>query len=461
MIPVITSADVARIDAAAADPAETLIARAGAAVAAVAIDVLGGAYGRRIVVVVGKGNNGADGRVAADRLARRGAAVDVIEVADVAARLPEADLVIDAAFGTGLRDPWDAPSVGDCPVLAVDLPSGVDPDTGHVAGRPLAADVTVTFAALKPGLLLEPGRSLAGSVHVADIGVDASAADGPAMGLVEAADVARWWRPNEAAAHKWHRAVAVIAGSPGMEGAAWLVARGAQRAGAGMVRVMTRSESPSVAPVEAVTAVLRDGWVDTVADDLRRYGALVVGPGLGRSDTTAAEVQRAVAEAPCPVVVDADGLFALGTSRDAGEIVAGRGQPTIFTPHHGEFLRLFGDPAPGDDPVAAVRNLADKTGAYILAKGPTTMVCAPDGELRFVASGDERLATAGTGDVLAGVCGAALAAGLDPLDAAAAAAWIHGAASSHTAPIGTVAGDVADAVAHVLSGLMVGDRRWP
>ncbi|HJR25745.1 MAG TPA: NAD(P)H-hydrate epimerase, partial [Acidimicrobiales bacterium] len=164
MIPIVTPEEMAAVDAAAPEPVEVLVERAGAAVARAALELLGGAYGRRVVVLAGKGNNGADGRAAALRLARRGVRVTVVDALGAPSRLSDADLVIDAAYGTGFHGGHEAPEVGDAPVLAVDIQSGVSGDTGEVRGRALSAVLTVTFAALKPGLVLEPGRSLAGQV---------------------------------------------------------------------------------------------------------------------------------------------------------------------------------------------------------------------------------------------------------------------------------------------------------
>ncbi|MEO0495115.1 MAG: NAD(P)H-hydrate epimerase, partial [Actinomycetota bacterium] len=189
MIPIVTPAEMAAIDAAAPEPVEELIERAGAAVARAAVDLLGGTYGRRVVIVAGPGNNGADGRSAATRLRRRGVRCTV--VAPDVERLPAGvDLVIDAAYGTGLSRPYAFPAVpSGAAVLAVDISSGVHGLTGARLGAPVAADRTITFAALKPGLVLEPGRSLAGDVVVADIGLDTGDAD---VDLVEGADVADW-----------------------------------------------------------------------------------------------------------------------------------------------------------------------------------------------------------------------------------------------------------------------------
>ena len=219
MIPIVTPEEMAAIDAAAPEPVDVLIERAGAAVARAARRMLGGGYGRVVNVIAGKGNNGNDGRAAAQRLRADGMTVRVFDVATCPPRLPPADLVIDAAFGTGFKGTWDAPHVGAAPVLAVDLPSGVDGLTGERRGRTLPADRTVTFAALKPGLLFGSGRGLAGEVEVADIGLDTGGANAH---LVEAVDVQAWWRPRPPTAHKWSRAVRAVAGSPGMTGAAHL-----------------------------------------------------------------------------------------------------------------------------------------------------------------------------------------------------------------------------------------------
>ena len=292
MIPVLTPSEMAAVDAAASVPVDVLIGRAGAAVATAALDLLGGGYGRRVVVLAGKGNNGADGRSAAVRLGRRGVRVLVLDAAAAPARLPAADLVVDAAYGTGFRGEYAAPEVASTPVLAVDIPSGVDGLTGEERGRALAATRTITFAALKPGLLFESGRRLAGEVVVVDIGLDASAD----VGVVEAGDVAHWLPVRPAESHKWKAAVLVVAGSPGMTGAAHLATAGAQRAGAGMVRVGSPglSDDPG-RPTEAVGMGLSAiGWAAAVLDGLERFHALVMGPGLGTGDATRDAVREVV-----------------------------------------------------------------------------------------------------------------------------------------------------------------------
>jgi len=427
------------IDAAAPEPVEVLIGRAGGAVARAAVRMLGGTYGRRVVVIAGKGNNGNDGREAARRLRRRGVRVGVVDAADPPDPLPPADLVVDAAFGTGFRGEWSAPVTGS-PVLAVDIPSAVDGLTGHVGGRPLCASRTVTFAALKPGLLLPPGAAYAGEIEVADIGLDVSAAR---THVVEAHDVSAWRPHRGAAAHKWQSAVRVVAGSPGMTGAAHLVSAAAFRAGAGYVTLSsTEVEDDLRTPTEVVYRALpAAGWTDQVLADADRFAALAVGPGLGTGSDTRDGVRRLVAGWPGPVVVDGDGLTALGDS--VADVTAGREVPAVLTPHDGEFARLAGS-APGDDRIGAVRALAAATGAVVLLKGPATVVADPGGAVLVSTAGDARLATAGTGDVLTGVVAAFLAGGAPPLQAAAGAAFLHGRAGAVGWRHGLVASDLLD-----------------
>jgi ADP-dependent NAD(P)H-hydrate dehydratase / NAD(P)H-hydrate epimerase len=452
VIPVVTPAEMGEIDAAAPEPVEELIERAGAAVARAAVALLGGTYGRRVVVIAGKGNNGNDGRAAARRLGRRGVSVRIVEAADVPARLDGADLVIDAAYGTGFRGSWDAPHPGDAMVLAVDIPSGVDGLTGEAGDGVLHADRTVTFAALKPGLLLPPGSIYPGEVEVADIGLDVSRARSH---LVTAEDVGRWLLPRAADTHKWHAAVAVVAGSPGMSGAARLVTAAALRTGAGYVRLSTPGgqHDPGV-PTEAVTRSLPPAsWAGTVTKDLDRFKALVVGPGLGRSDATTAEVRELVAAAQVPVVVDGDGLFALAWSADgAASLLRDRPGPTVLTPHDGEYGLLAGR-KPGADRLSAARDLAAATGAVVLLKGPATVVAEPAGAVLLSTAGDERLATAGTGDVLSGIVGALLAQQVPAFKAAAAAAWLHGRAAQRGPARGLIASDLPALLPGVLESL--------
>jgi ADP-dependent NAD(P)H-hydrate dehydratase / NAD(P)H-hydrate epimerase len=450
VIPIVSPAEMAAIDAAAPEPVEVLIGRAGAATAAAALDLLGGGYGRRVTVIAGKGNNGNDGRAAAQRLRRRGVRATVLDAADLPEVLPAADLVIDAAYGTGFSGSWPVPDVGDVRVLAVDIPSGVDGLTGTTgAGGPgaLSAVRTVTFAALKPGLVLEPGASLAGEVQVADIGLDTSSARAH---LLEPGDLSALVPHAAPETHKWRRAVWVIGGREGMEGAAVLTARAALRAGAGYVRWSAPGGTPPlVGPPEVVrTGLDAQGWVDDVLAGAERFSAIAVGNGLGTDAADADQVRRLVAEAAVPVVVDADALTLLGDR--AGEVT---GASTILTPHDGEFARLAGS-APGPDRLEAARALAADLGCVVVLKGPATVVAEPGGSVVVSRLGDQRLATLGTGDVLAGLVAACAAQGATAFDAAVAGVGLHGLAGRLGWRRGLVAGDLCDLVPRVLDAVL-------
>lgn len=452
MIPVVTPLEARAADEAAEEPLETLIERAGTAVAVAAVRLLGGTYGRRITVIAGPGNNGADGRVAGRMLERRGARVTVVDARSCPGELGPADLVIDAAFGTGFRGDWSAPVIGSAAVLAVDIPSGVDALTGRTTGRCLPADVTVTFSAAKPGHLIGEGRRLTGRLEVADIGLDIPVAR---AGIVERSDVRRWWRGRAPDDHKWRHAVRVVAGSTGMTGAAALVASAAQRVGAGIVHLSTPGVDGSVGPVEVVQRLVDPvRWAEEILDDLERFGSMAIGPGLGRADHLPESVAALVARAPVPVVVDGDGLHALARAPGGAAAVIGRrSAPTILTPHDGEFADLTGAPVPPDR-FAAVRELATTTGAIVLLKGPATLIAEPGGDVVVVDAGTEVLATAGSGDVLTGII-AGLLAGLlteeaSAADAAAAGAWIHARTTTLVARYGTVAGDLVAALPEVV-----------
>ena len=455
MIPILTPEQMGAVDAAAPEPVDELIARAGRAVAREAMSMLGGAYGRVVNVIAGPGNNGADGRIAAEILARRGVKVRVIDAAMRPPILPPSDLVIDAAYGTGFRGEWIAPQVvstGAEPVivLAVDIPSGVDASTGAAGDGVLRADRTVTFQALKPGLVFGRGRSASGHVVLADIGLDVSGAD---RYLVEASDVAAWWPERAADAHKWNAAVRIIAGSPGMLGAAHLSAAAAARSGAGLVALSTPGGETRARDEIIQRPVPAVGFAEEVLDDLDRFGALVMGPGLGRDESTVDGVRRLVADAMVPIVIDGDGIFATAWSADGpGPLVRSRGLPTVVTPHDGEYALLTGS-APGADRVQAARSLADDLDCTVLLKGPTTVIAGPDGPTLVVDHGDERLATAGSGDVLAGMVGSLLSANVPAERAAAAAAWLHADAARRAGRRGLLAGDLIDLLPEALAAL--------
>ena len=446
MIPVVTPNEMRAIDNAATVSVDVLIERAGAAVARAALRMLGGGYGRTVAVVVGPGNNGADGRIAADRLRARGVSVSLFDARQCPPVLPVVDLVIDAAYGTGFRDDWASPDVGGAMVLAVDVPTGLDALTGEVGAGTLHADVTVTFAAAKPGHFLNEGPDVVGELVVVDIGLPVDAAT---VGVVEACDVAAWLPQRKREAHKWDHAVRVVAGHTGMTGAGWMAAGAAQRAGAGMVTLSSPGIEPPL-PIEVVgKTVPAFDWADSVLADLHRFHALVVGPGLGRDDQTIPAVVRTVMQSSVSVVVDGDGLFALAQSTSA---LLGRDGVTILTPHDGEYGLLMGA-RPDSDRIASAHRLVEASGATVLLKGATTVIAGLHGRTFLVTNGDQRLATAGTGDVLAGVIGGLLAIGMEPLRAAAAGAWIHAAAAARCAPVGLVASDLIDEIPAVLTEL--------
>jgi ADP-dependent NAD(P)H-hydrate dehydratase / NAD(P)H-hydrate epimerase len=459
VIPIVTAEEMRVIDASADVGVDELVTRAGRAVARAAIEMLGGTYGRVVNVVAGSGNNGADGRVAADVLRRRNVKVHLFDASACPTVLPVADLVIDAAYGTGYRSgneragrSWTPPVVGSSAVLAVDIPSGLDSLTGRHDGDVWVADRTVTFQALKPGLLLGDGPAQCGTIEVADIGLDVSQA---AAHLIEERDVVQYWPWRRPDAHKWNGPVRVVAGSDGMLGAARLCSASAMRSGAGLVSV----SSPGLAPVAGDEIVQPGiavaGWADQVMSDLSRFGALVVGPGLGRLPSTVDETRRLIASAVVPVVIDGDALFALGCPQGGGSIVLERSQASVLTPHDGEYATLTGT-KPGPDRVTATRRLAADLACTVLLKGPTTVIADPGGEVLIVDHGDDRLATAGSGDVLAGMIGRMLASGAPALIASACAAWVHAEAARCCPRVGMVATDLIDALPAVLSRLSPG-----
>lgn len=461
MQPIVTPTEMAAIDATAPEPVEELIRRAGWAVAREALDLLGGSYGRRVVIIAGKGNNGADGLEAARILHRRGVRCLIVDATNPAAgpdaNLPAADLIVDAAYGTGFRGRYERPQPArpNTSVLAVDIPTGIDGLTGTKAGRPWAADRTVTFAALKPGLLLGDGPDHTGEIVLADIGL---ATDSARAHLVDLDDVtalagAAARRPRDL--HKWNRAAWIVAGSPGMDGAAALTVGAALRSGAGYVRLSTPGGAAGPhPPVEAVEEPLPEhDWADTIGEGVDRFAAVAVGPGLGRSDTITAQVRRLVANLTAPTLVDGDGLSALGDADTVRRLVDARPKhagPVVLTPHDGEFRSLTGN-APASDRFEATRRLAARTGATILLKGPTTIVAAPDGTVLVATVGDSRLATAGTGDVLSGVITGLLVSGISGLAAAAAGAVLHGHAGALASSRGLIASDLVDRLPAVLT----------
>jgi len=383
--------------------------------------------------------------------------------------LARADLAIDAMYGTGFRGvlagtaaqlaAWSQSAV--IPVLAVDIPSGVDGATGSAEGPSVRATATVTFQAYKPGLCFAVGRSAAGNVRVVDLGI-ALAPIAPSVHLIAGSDVAAWLPMPSATAHKWMHAVYVVGGSSGMIGAPRLVSHAAMRAGAGMVWCGVPGDAVrEVGGTEVIArslAATPDGTaldataVDGILSAAKRFGAMVIGPGLGGHARTVAAVQQLVAEAPVPLVLDADGLNAI-----AGDLAPLRVRalqahvPTVLTPHDGEYARLTGR-LPDADRIASARALAEETRTVVLLKGSTTTIAAPDGRVLLAMRGGPELATAGTGDALSGIIGAFLARGVPAFEAAAAGAYVHGQAGRRVGS-GLVASDLLSAIPRTLAEL--------
>jgi NAD(P)H-hydrate epimerase len=467
VIPIVTPEEMGAVDRAAPEATEVLVERAGYHVALAARRILQGSYGRRIVVIAGPGNNGADGRAAARNLRGWGATVEVLDARAVGpgqclAAGRKVDLVVDAAFGTGLTRTYIPPDPGGVPVLAVDIPSGLSGITGE--GQAMTAVCTVTFEALKPGLLLGEGPDRCGVVDVPVIGLGDLVRQTATMWAVTDEDVRGALPRRPRTGHKWQTAVAVIGGSPAMNGAPLMVARAAMRAGAGyaLVGVPGSDDGGGLPPAEQVGLALAGAdWPKDADGAASRVKAIAVGPGLGPAskgpdDQTGAQtpVARFIAgETACnvPAVVDADGLTALGDVESIRLVVNARRAPTVLTPHEGEYRRITGH-APGSDRITDVRETARQTGAVVLLKGSPTIVADPGGRVMVVTSGAPRLATAGTGDILSGVIAAFLARGLAGGDAAAFAAHVHGRAASLGRPEGLVAGDLPDLVSEWLSG---------
>ena len=477
MEPVLTPTEMGEADRrtiAAGTPERILMDRAGRAVAWEVRRVLGSTYGHRVAIACGKGNNGGDGRVAARVLSGWGVRVEVLDlnteldVATAGAVLDRADLLVDAMYGTGFTGTLDGVAAYVArrsrviTTVAIDVPSGVDGRTGLAPGDVVHADTTVTFAARKPGVCFEPGRSLAGEVHLVDIGIDVSIDRGmnrgaPALTLIDASDLRRWLVAIDPVAHKWTSALLVVGGSGGMTGAPLLVSHAAMRVGAGIVwcGVPGNDAAARASGGEVVIKALPatdDGaltGLGELSDATTRFRGAVVGPGLGRAPATRAAVRDLVARLPIPLVLDADGLNAFeGDARELSE----RAAPTILTPHGGEYLRIAGEPV-GDDRVAAARHLAETTGAVVLLKGPGTVVADPGGRAAINPHDGPWLGTAGSGDALSGIVGGLLARGLAPFEAAAGGAFVHASAADWAGHTGMVAGDLVAALPRTLESL--------
>jgi len=427
------------------ETAPELMERAGRAVA---LEILGSfPEARRVAVVCGGGANGGDGRIAARVL--REAGIDAVET-DV----PEGyDLVVDALFGTGFHgEPRPEAAalierINACgaPVVAVDVPSGVDASTGEIAGPAVEATCTVTFHARKLGHHVAPGRFAAGRLVVADIGLAPARTEARrVLASVTERIPARGVRDTKYSAG----AVLIVGGSRGMTGAAVLAARAALRADAGYVTLCVPAECLDVAEMLALEPVKvglpTAGALDVVLEHAGRAGAVAIGPGLGRSPAARALVAELLARVELPVVLDADALFGLdGLARTA---------PTVLTPHAGELGRLLGKPSAWVQAhrLAALEECVERYGATTLLKGPDTLVQGPGQGVLVADQGPPALATAGTGDVLTGIVAALLAKGMEAAHAASAAAVVHGLAASRVRQRGLIASDVVEAIPLVL-----------
>lgn len=415
---------------------DAMMERAGRAVADAVLRHFPDA--RRVAAVCGKGANGGDGRIALRALEEAGR--------DTSEELDGADVVIDALFGTGFQGaPRDEAArlierinASGVHVVAVDLPSGVDASTGEIAGAVVDADVTVTMHAPKVGLAVAPGRFHAGTVEVADIGLDAGET---AYRRVTEEILALVPRKRAGDTKYSAGSVLVVGGSPGMSGAVCLAAEAAFRADAGYVAVATHPETVQVVEarvLEAVKAPLSE--VDRLA---QRASALAIGPGLGRGDEERGLVRRLLGELDAPAVVDADALFEL----EPGDWPA----PRVLTPHAGELGRLLGRDDVDAHRLEAVQAAANRFGCVVLLKGADTLVAAPGEGVLVADSGTPALATAGSGDVLTGIVAAFLAKGVDARLAAAAAAFAHGRAAELGPERGLVASDLVEALPDALA----------
>ena len=461
-------------------PDGTLMQRAAAGLArrcaGVLADRYGAVYARRALLLVGSGDNGGDALYAGALLARRGVAVGTLLLdpdrahagglaalraaggSTVDSAPSTVDLVVDGILGIGghggLRPAAAAAfsaatnvtaSDGGRPaVVAVDLPSGVEADTGAVPGDAVDADVTVTFGCLKPGLLVGEGAGRAGLVDLVDIGLSPTV--DPCLRLVDRDDVRDWWpRPNRESDKYARGVVGLATGSATYPGAAVLSVAGASAGPAGLVRYagsaadFVRNRYPSAIVTGRVA-------------DAGRVQAWVCGSGLGTDERAKGEL-RAVLAAPVPVVLDADALTLL-VDGSLAESLRGRKASMVVTPHDREFTRLASE-RPGTDRVEAALGLAARMNATVLLKGDRTVVASPAGEVWVNPTGTSALATGGTGDVLSGLLGALLAAGLPPVRAAVAAAYAHGLAGREAARGGPVtSADVAEALRPTLATLL-------
>jgi len=443
---------------------------------------------RRVTVLCGPGNNGGDGFVAARLLRDKGYAVRLGLLGDKA-RLPagtaamaelwqgtiealeldllaSADVIVDGLFGAGLAraiegEPAsliEAVNSSDIPVIAIDVPSGIDGTTGEVRGVAIDALATVTFFRLKPGHLLYPGRGFCGDTILADIGIPANVLD--TIKPKTFANEPELWLTEfpwpEATGHKYRRGHTIVASGPVWStGAARLAARGALRAGSGLVTVASREDALAVNAAQLTAIMVR---VCEDADALRsmledeRKNAVVMGPGARIGEHLKTMVLASL-RSKAAVVLDADALTSFASdSTVLFKAILGRTNPVVLTPHEGEFVSLFGN-GRAVSKLEAARDAATRSGAIIVLKGPDTVVATPDGRASINATTSPWLATAGTGDVLAGMIGGLLAQGMPAFEAASAAVWLHGAAALAFGP-GLIAEDLPEMLPEVLRELL-------
>jgi NAD(P)H-hydrate epimerase len=514
MLPVFTASEMRALDArAVADlgiPGPTLMENAGAGAAALVARRFAPIRGRRVVVVCGKGNNGGDGFVVARHLRSRGASVRVFlvgrreEVQGDAARalrrwrgglaevttaagidalqaaLAGAALAVDALLGTGLTGPArgqvaraiEALNAAGAPVLALDLPSGLDSDRGSPIGPAVRAVATATFAGHKRALVQEPAAALAGDVTVVPIGIpDLEVRRGIQTFLLEASDIRAHFPPRAADSHKGSFGhLLIVAGSLGKTGAAALAARGALRGGAGLVTVATAaSQQPIVAALgmEHMTEPLAETAAQSISAKARERilelaagrDAVALGPGLSQDPETQELVRRLVVEVTRPMVIDADALSALAGHL---ELLRRAPAPRLLTPHPGEMARMLGIPVAAiqDDRVETVRRLCRERAVWCVLKGARSVIGEPGGRVSVNPTGNPGMASGGTGDVLTGLAGACLARGLAPAAALESAVFLHGLAGDLAAgdrgQDGLIAGDLVEALPRAIRSLGAG-----
>jgi ADP-dependent NAD(P)H-hydrate dehydratase / NAD(P)H-hydrate epimerase len=498
MIELLTTAEMAeadRLTIAAGMPGIELMENAGRAVAEAAI---GSMQGRRVVVVAGPGNNGGDGFVAARLLAERGHPVRVSFVGDrkrlrgdaalaagrwsgqveeaSPAAVAKCDVIIDALFGAGLdrevaglpRAMIEAMNASEVPVVAVDLPSGVNGTSGAVMGTAVNANHTVTFFRCKTGHLLLPGRLHCGAIHVADIDIPAAVLEQikPSAFANEPSLWSRAFPRPRPEGHKYSRGHAVVvSGGQSATGAARLAARGALRVGAGLVTLASPREALSVNAAASLAVMVRpvDGAAELtgfLAD--KRRNAIALGPGGGVGPAMRDQVAAALAS-EAAVVLDADALtsFAEEPATLASLITKRDRSSAVLTPHEGEFAILFKQIYNNHDvnsKLEKTRLAARLSGAIVLNKGPDTVVAAPDGRASIAANAPATLATAGSGDVLTGMITGLLAQGMPPFEAASAAVWLHGEAATSFGP-GLISEDLPDELPSVYRRLFAAPGR--